>query len=288
MAQSAYSLSSTVKVNNGSSIPLIQLGVYMVSGQETMNHAVHTALGAGYRGIDSAEWYQNEREVGRAVRSFLSSPDNKASLRREDIEFTTKLKSNISYSATRKSIKRSIEESGLGYIDLYLLHSPYGGKSKRLECWRAVEDAIGEGEIKIGGVSNFGIKHLEELLASTPRVTPAVNQVEIHPFNTQSKLSKFCQKKGIVVQAWGPLVRGMRMEHHTISSLAKKYTCSPAQLLIRWSLQHGYVPLPKSVTPHRIIENGQVHDVEIEAFDMEKLDALDEHLVTDWDPTNTD
>ena len=134
----------------------------------------------------------------------------------------------------------------------------------------------------------IGKYQLEELLASQPRIKPAVNQIEIHPFNTQTGIASFCQQHDIIVQAWGPLVRGMRMTHHTIASLAKKYSCSSAQLLLRWSLQHGYVVLPKSVTKERIVENGEISDIEIREEDMEKLDGLDEHLQTSWDPTDCD
>lgn len=158
MAQT-YNLSSTITLNNGVKMPRIHLGVYMTSGNECSN-AVAAALRAGYRAIDSAEWYANEREVGSTISKFLSSKDNSAGLKREDIWFTTKLKDNASYDATRKAIKKSIEKSGLGYLDLYLLHSPYGGKARRLECWKAVEDAIRDGEVRAGGVSNFGVKHV--------------------------------------------------------------------------------------------------------------------------------
>lgn len=132
----------------------------MTSGKETST-AVSHALGAGYRAIDSAEWYANEQEVGSAIRSHLkANPD----VRREDLWFTTKLKTNNGYDATRKAIKKSVERSGLGYIDLYLLHSPYGGKAKREECWRAVVDAVQDGEVRVGGVSNFGVKHVSSTL----------------------------------------------------------------------------------------------------------------------------
>lgn len=156
MNSSTYSLASTIKLNNGLHMPRIHLGVYLTSGKETES-AVNHALDAGYRGFDSAEWYANEREVGRAIGNFLSKHED---VRRSDIWFTTKLKSNSSYDATRKAIRESLRKSGLDHIDLFLLHSPYGGKAKRLECWRAVEDAIDDGEVKAGGVSNFGIKHV--------------------------------------------------------------------------------------------------------------------------------
>jgi diketogulonate reductase-like aldo/keto reductase len=166
---STYSLASTIKLNNGIQMPHIHLGVYLTSGRETTT-AVHHALEAGYRAIDSAEWYANEREVGSAVTKFLSS-NQSSGLKREDIWFTTKLKTNSSYDATRRAVKESIRKSGLGYIDLYLLHSPYGGRSRRLECWRAVEDAIEDGEVRAGGVSNFGVKHVSTLYLSEQNIS---------------------------------------------------------------------------------------------------------------------
>ncbi|KAL2013907.1 hypothetical protein VTN00DRAFT_1432 [Thermoascus crustaceus] len=284
--KNVFSLSTKIKLPNGAPMPQIQLGVYLMSGRETEN-AVKWALEAGYRGIDCAQMYHNEREVGRAILAFLEAEKKKPNgLTREDIFFTSKLASNISYDATRRSIKESIRVSGLGYIDLFLIHAPYGGKAKRLECWRAIEDAIADKEVRSGGVSNYGVKHLKELLASNPRVFPAVNQIEVHPFNTRTEITSFCQENGIVVEAYAPLARAYRMNHPTIVSLSKKYGCTPAQLLVRWSLQHGYVPLPKSATKERIISNGQVDGFEIDEADMKTMDGLDEYLVTDWDPVD--
>jgi diketogulonate reductase-like aldo/keto reductase len=218
----------------------------------------------------------------------------------------------VSYDATRRKIKDSIRKSGLEYIDLYLLHSPYGGAQKRKECWRAVEDAVAEGEVRAGGVSNFGVRHvslslfptnrrvfyievqslmdrksqLQELLDSKPKIVPAVNQIEVHPFNTRTDITSFCKKNDIVVEAYAPLARAMRMRHPVVVKLADKYGCSPAQLMVRWSLQHGYVPLPKSSNKERIVANADIGGFEIEEKDMGVLDGLDEVLVTDWDPTD--
>ncbi|PBP16654.1 Aldo/keto reductase [Diplocarpon rosae] len=284
---SPYNLKSTIKLNNGVLMPRIHLGVYMTSGRETKS-AVTSALNAGYRAIDSAEWYANEAEVGSSILSFIQSPENKSQLKREDIWFTTKLKENRGYEATRKSIKDSIKRSELGYIDLYLLHSPYGGKKARLECWRAVEDAVEEGEVRAGGVSNFGVKHLQELISSSPRTLPAVNQIEVHPFNTRTDITSFCASHGIVVEAYAPLARALRFKDPTVVKLSRELGCTPAQLLVRWSLQHGYVPLPKSVTRERIEANADVEGFEIGEESMKALDGCDEYLVTDWDPTDCD
>jgi len=281
MAQT-FSLATRIKLNNGVFMPQIHLGVYLASQQEARK-AVQWALEAGYRGFDSAQMYRNEREVGEAIKGFLST---NTSLTRDDIWYTTKLASNGTYEATRKSIKQSLRACGLGRIDLFLLHSPYGGKKARLDSWRAVEDAIDDGEIRSGGVSNFGVKHLKELMDAEPRVIPAVNQIEVHPFNTRAEICSFCQDHGIVVEAYAPLVRALKMKHPTIIGLAKKYSCTPAQLFVRWSLQKGYVPLPKSVTKNRIIENAEIGGFNIEDTDLKMMDDLDEYLVTDWDPVD--
>ncbi|PVI07967.1 Aldo/keto reductase [Periconia macrospinosa] len=275
----SYSLASRTKLPNGLYMPTIHLGVYLTSGKETYQ-AVRWALEAGYRGIDSAQMYHNEKECGQAILDFLSSDANTESLKREHIHFTSKLASNSTYDVVRKAIKRSIKECGLGYIDLFLLHSPYGGRKARLDSWRALEDAIDDGEIRTAGVSNYGVKHLRELLVSKPRIPPAVNQIEVHPFNTRKDITSYCSEHNIVVEAYAPLVRALRMKHPTIVSLAKKYSCTPGQLLVRWSLQHGYVPLPKSVKKARIVENAEMGGFTIEDSDMQTMDGLDEYLVT--------
>lgn len=224
---------------------------------------------------------------GQAIKEFLADTSlNSKGWKREDIFFTSKLASNSDYKTARASIKQSVKTCGLGYIDLFLLHSPYGGKAARLESWKAVEDAITEGEVKIGGVSNFGVKHLEELIASKPRIMPAVNQIEVHPFNTRTAITDFCTKNSILVEAYAPLARALRMKHPTIAELSKKYQCTPAQLMVRWSCQHGFIPLPKSVSKDRIEANGKVDSFEIEDGDMKTMDSLDEYLVTDWDPVD--
>ncbi|KAI1407074.1 aldo-keto reductase family 1 member E1 [Hypoxylon sp. FL1857] len=279
-----FSLASKVKLPNGKLMPQIQLGLYMMSGREA-KAAVRWALAMGYRGFDSAQMYRNEREAGQAIREYLSS--NTEGITRADIFYTSKLASNsTSYQTVRRSIRQSVEACGLGYIDLFLLHSPYGGPEARLTSWKALEDAIEEGEVKSGGVSNYGVRHIEELMASKPRIAPTVNQIEVHPFNTQADIRATCAKYGIVVEAYAPLARAMRMRHPTIVELSKKYSCTPAQLLVRWSLQHGLVPLPKSAKRERLLENVKVGGFEISDADMEKLDGLDEKLVTDWDPTD--
>ena len=158
MAEQTFSLATRVKLNNGLTMPHIHLGVYLMSGNEA-SHAVTYALDAGYRAFDSAQMYHNEKQVGKSISEYLKQHSE---LKREDIHYTTKLASNSDYDIARKSISKSVKECGLGYIDLFLLHSPYGGKKSRLESWRAVEDAIDAGEVRIGGLSNFGEKHVSK------------------------------------------------------------------------------------------------------------------------------
>ncbi|OHW89485.1 aldo keto reductase [Colletotrichum incanum] len=274
MAPSKYTLATRLTLANGKTIPQIQLGLYMMSGRE-VTKSVPWALAAGYRGFDCAQMYHNEREAGKAIRDFLASSENTQGLKREDIFYTTKLaSSSASYDAVRKSIKQSVDVSGLGYVDLFLLHSPYGGKEARLTSWKAVEDAIDAGEVKMGGVSNYGVAHIEELMASKPRIAPVINQIEVHPFNTQTHIRETCAKHNIAIEAYAPLARGMRMKHPKILELSKN-----------WSLDHNMITLPKSVRQDRLIENADVSNFEISKEDLAAMDALDEHLVTDWDPT---
>ncbi|KAK8050257.1 Prostaglandin F synthase [Apiospora phragmitis] len=288
MSSSTFSLASKVKLYNGHMIPQIQLGLYMMSGKEVLA-SVPWALAAGYRGFDSAQMYHNEAEAGQAIRKWLESSETRRARtsrgRTSGIRRSSPVPGSTSYDAVRKSIKRSVKACGLGYIDLFLLHSPYGGPEARLTSWKAIEDAIDDGEVRSGGVSNYGI---EELMASNPRIKPAVNQIEVHPFNTQTAIRETCAKHGILVEAYGPLARAMRMKDPTILELAKKYACTPAQLMVRWSLQHGHVPLPKSARKERLIDNVKVGGFEISDEDVQRMDGLDEHLVTDWDPTDAD
>ncbi|KAF9875303.1 putative aldo/keto reductase [Colletotrichum karsti] len=278
MATTKYTLASRLTLANGKTIPQIQLGLYCMSGSEATK-TIPWALTAGYRGFDCAQMYRNERESGKAISDFLSGAENTQGLKREDIFYTTKLAScSTSYDEVRSSIKSSVEISGLGYVDLLLLHSPYGGKEARLTSWRALEDAISDGEVKMGGVSNYGSAHIEELMASKPRVAPVINQIEVHPFNTQTKIRETCAKHNIAIEAYAPLARGMRMKEPTILRLAKKYGCSAAH----WSLQHEMITLPKSVHKERLIENANVANIEISKEDMDAMDDLDEKLVTDW------
>lgn len=271
---------SFMKLNDGNSIPVLGLGVYQTPPGDVTYEAVKEALQAGYRHIDSAAFYGNEADVGRAVRD--------SGLPREDLFITTKLWSmdlrGDGYDYAIKKAENSLKQLGT-YIDLYLVHSPHHPK-ERLNIWRALEDLKQSGKVRSIGVSNYGIHHLEELLnLKTTRVVPAVNQVELHPFLQREKLVEFCFSKGICVQAYSPLAKAKRMNHPTLLELERKYKKTPAQLMIRWGLQKGYVSLPKSQRAERIRENSSIFDFEISEEDMKVLDLLDIQLTTGWDPT---
>ncbi|KAK6334296.1 hypothetical protein TWF730_003510 [Orbilia blumenaviensis] len=281
--QEAFTANTCLTLSNGQKIPQIQLGVWESYDEECYN-AVKWALEAGYRGIDSAEWYENEAVCGRAINEYLTA----TSTPRSSIFFTTKLRNNVSYSATRTAIKRSLKECNLGYIDLYLIHAPYGGPMIREEIYRAVLDAVKEGEVMGWGVSNYGIRHLQEILEKFPEHPPLVNQIELNPFNTQSEIVEFCRRNGIVLQAYTPLAKSGRFENEVLKEVAAGYEGKrSAEVMIKWGLQEGFVSLPKSVAEGRIVGNLKGSEGwGLEEGDMVKLRSLDEHLVTEWDPTD--
>ncbi|KAI0661683.1 Aldo/keto reductase [Cubamyces menziesii] len=274
-------IDTKLKLRDGNEIPVMGFGTYEMEGKEAYN-AVRWALEAGYRHIDSAEWYYNEAECGRAIKDFCAATGTP----RQDVFFTTKLMSNNGYAAAKASLRKSLKACGLGYIDLYLIHSPIGGPQKRADSWKAAVEAKAEGLVRSIGVSNYGVRHLQEMVDAGVEL-PAINQIDLHPFMTRTDIVAFCKEHNIALEAWGPLVRGLRFRHPKIVELARKYNKEPAQILLRYSLQKGYIPLPKSSSKARIQSNLQVCDFELTEEEIGELDALDEYLITDWDPTNT-
>ncbi|KAI0633292.1 Aldo/keto reductase [Trametes polyzona] len=259
-------------------MPCLGFGVYQ---NYTTHDSVLEAFQAGYRHIDSAQAYRNEAHVGTAFRA--------SGLRREDVFITTKCISKThGYESTLRAVDISLERFGMDYIDLYLIHDPFKGKALRLETYRALLEAQKAGKIHTVGVSNFGVRHLEEI-RSAGLPLPAVNQIELHPFCQQTPIVTYCREHGIVVQAYSPLVRG-KMDHPVFRELAAKHGRDPAQILLRWSLQKGFVPLPKSATPARIRSNADIYDFELDAGDIALLDALDrgkDGAVT-WNPVDAE
>lgn len=265
----------TKTLPSGHVIPDVALGVYQsVPGPETYN-AVLAALKLGYRHIDTATYYDNEEDVGKAVRD--------SGVPREEIFVTSKYwKAKWSYQEVVDAVRLSNKKLGLDYIDLYLLHAPFD-PATRHEAWKALEDMQTEGVVRDIGVSNFGEKHLQKL-AETWRVKPAVNQVELHPWLPRTDLVKYCEAQGILMEAYSPLARAQKMDDPELIAIAGELQATPAQVLIAWSLAKGFITLPKSVKEHRIKENLDAAQLKLSDAQVAKLDYPDSYVVTAWDP----
>jgi diketogulonate reductase-like aldo/keto reductase len=262
-------------LNNGVTVPRMALGVFRSGAGAGTRDAVSAALSAGYRHIDTAQIYRNEAEVGASVRA--------SGIPRAEIFVTTKLwNEDHGYDQTLRACTRSLAALKLDHIDLYLVHWPAEGK--RRETWRAMETLLGDGRCRAIGVSNFMPRHLDELLehAVTP---PAVNQFEIHPFLQQRDVVERCRAANIGVAAYSPLTKGLHLADPQLVEIAGRVGRHPAQVLLRWSLQKGYVVVPKSATPARIAENLTAFSFELDESTMQALDALDSGRRTAWDPT---
>ncbi len=261
----------------GRAIPQLGFGVFQIRPGDETRAAVTSALVAGYRHVDTAAIYRNEPDVGTAIRA--------SGLPAGSVWLTTKLANADQGAATaRRAFEGSLRRLGFDAVDLYLLHWPH---ERRLESWRVLEQLHAEGLARTIGVSNFLVRHLDELLASAS-VPPAVNQIELSPFLYRSREDTLrrCADAGIVVEAYSPLTKGRRLDDSTVSTIADEVGRTPAQVLIRWSLQKGFVVLPRSSNPHRIAENAAVFDFALEDGQMARLDALDEGLTTGWDPAH--
>ncbi len=265
-----FSLDSRAVLNSEVEIPRLGLGVYQSPPGKTTERAVQYALMIGYRLIDTAQLYSNEVDVGRAVR--------KSEVSRDEVFITTKVwNSDQGYESTLQAFNKSLKRLDLSYLDLYLIHWPVSGMSE--ETWKAMVRLLQEQKIRAIGVSNYDIGDLSQLMQSSD-VLPAVDQVEFHPFLYQERLLRFCERNSIQMEAYSPLTRGTQIDHPTIAAVADKYRKTPAQVLIRWSLQHGMVVIPKSIHEARILENSKVFDFELEPEDMKILNSLNENLRT--------
>lgn len=280
---SSYTLSSKVKLQTGYEMPVLGYGVYQTPYDVCESVVLH-ALKAGYRHVDSARVYRNEKPCVEAI--------NKSGLQREDIFFTSKIgPKDMGYEKAKKAIEASFAETGLDYADLFLIHAPYGGKDAREGTWRALVEAQKAGKIRSIGVSNYGVHHLDELkeyiATSGLSAKIDVGQWEIHPWLPRQDIVKWAQDNGVVVQAWSPLVRSERSNEDVLAKIGKKHNKTWAQVLVRWSLQKGFVPLPKSVTPERIDQNKDVFDFQLDDEDMQQLDFPDSYSPCSWDPTTS-
>jgi len=260
-------------LNTGASIPQLGLGVWQTPGAIATD-VVSFALRNGYRHVDTARIYGNESEVGAGLRA--------GGVPRDQVFVTTKLwNDDQGYDSTLRAFEASARRLGLDYIDLYLLHWPVAGR--RLDSWRALERLHAEGRARAIGVSNFMVPHLEELLG-VAKVVPAVDQIEISPFLQQRETRAFCARHGIVVEAYSPLTHGRRLNDGVVVAAAERAGRSPAQVLLRWAVQHGLVVLPKSTHEDRVVENAAIFDFTLDAQTMAALDDCEEGLVTGWDP----
>ncbi|MBC8743738.1 aldo/keto reductase [Lactobacillus sp. Marseille-P7033] len=258
----------TVRLNNGVEMPTLGFGVFQVPDLSQAEKAVSEAIETGYRLIDTAAAYQNEEAVGKAIKN--------SSVNRDDIFVTSKLwVSDFNYERAKKGIDNSLQKLGLDYMDLYLLHQPYGDT---MGAWRALEEAQKEGKIRAIGVSNFYADQLQDLMLTMP-VKPAVNQIEVNPWYQQDAEVKFAQGQDVRVEAWAPFAEGKHniFTNETIAEIAAKYGKSNGQIILRWLLQRGITVIPKSVHQKRIAENIDVFDFELSDDDMQKMASLDKN-----------
>lgn len=263
----------TIELNNGIQVPVMGFGTYQSNESEGIE-AISFAIKNGYRLIDTAAFYHNEEIIGKGIKA--------SGVPREELFVTTKLwRDSLGYENAIYELNRSLERLDLDYIDLYLIHWPANQlnyenwKKVNADTWRALEHLQAEGKIKSIGVSNFWEEQLKALL-ETARVIPAVNQIEFHPGFWQPELLELCHKNNIAVEGWSPLARGTVFQEETLQEIASNHNKSVAQVCLRWAIQHDVIPIPKSTTNNRILENLEVFDFELSADEMYKVDHLPE------------
>lgn len=272
--QVGSSLTSTITLNDGVQMPLFGLGTYLSEPGKSTEEAVTSAVQQGYKLIDTAQFYANEADCGQGVKR-AGQPD---------IFMVTKVKSdNHGYDKTVSSVKESLTKLGTNSVDLVLIHSPFGGKN--VESYKALHDLKKQGLIRSAGVSNFGIAHLEGLKnAGLP--SPSVNQIELHPYHRNEDIVKYCRDHDIAVMGYCPLTRCKKMDDPDLVTIANKHNKSIAQVLIRWSVQQGFITIPKSTNPGRILENTKVFDFNLSEDELKSLDGKPD-FICGWDPTTS-
>lgn len=257
--------SPSIALNDGNSIPQVGLGVWQTPPEDT-ERAVATALDAGYRHVDTAAGYFNEREVGQAVA--------KSGVPRDEVFLTTKLwNADQGYDSTLTAFDASMERLGVDRLDLYLIHWPMPAKNTFVDTFKAFAHLRDQGRISSIGVSNFEPEHLR-ILVDTTGIVPAVNQIELHPLLQQQELREVHAQLGITTEAWSPLGQGSLLTNPTVVAVAEAHGKTPAQVLIRWHMQLGNIVIPKSVTPERIVSNFDVFDLELSEQDMASISSL--------------
>ena len=265
----------TITLNNGVEIPQLGFGVFQIEPEQT-REATLTALEVGYRHIDTAQMYGNEKEVGQAVRD--------SGLAREDLFVTSKLNNGFhAYDDALGAFEQSLKDLDIDYLDLFLVHWPLPGVGDYVETWQAMEKMYESGRVKAIGVSNFQTTHLNRLAAETT-ITPAVNQIEIHPYLGNEEVRAYDAEHGIATEAWSPIAKGQVLEDPTITRIAQNLGRTPAQVTLRWHVQRGDIVFPKSVTRSRVEENFALFDFELSTEDMTSITALDRGERTGPDP----
>jgi 2,5-diketo-D-gluconate reductase A len=268
------SMVPTVTLNNGVQMPILGFGVYQVPDPEECERSVSEAIRTGYRSIDTATAYRNEEAVGRAIK--------RGGVTRDELFVTTKLWiQDAAYDAARKAFDVSLQRLGLEYLDLYLIHQPYGDI---YGAWRAMQELLREGRVRAIGVSNFQPDRVMDLIVHN-EVTPQVNQIETHPFHQQVETQRFLQENGVQIESWGPFAEGRNnlFQNELLRSLAAKHKKSVAQVVLRWLIQRGVVAIPKSVHRERIAENFDVFDFELSPEDMQAIASLDQKVSSFFD-----
>lgn len=273
MAKTITDIQGSFVLSNGVKMPYFGLGVFQ---SDDVTNSVIKALDCGYRHIDTASIYNNEQEVGSAIKQHA--------INREDIFVVSKVwNSHQGYDNTIKAFNQSLKRLKMDYLDLYLIHWPE--KNKFVETWKGLEYLYKEGLVKAIGVSNFMKNHLDELLP-TCSIIPMVNQMEFHPYLVQQELIDYCNQKGIQYEAWSPLMRGKILEIDLLNKLSKKYGKTIVQIVLRWNLQKGIVTIPKSSNPKRIKSNADLFDFEISQTDFDSIESLDRNFRIGPDPNN--
>lgn len=262
----------TVQFYNGRTMPKIGLGTYGVKDSDECRESVKHAIEQGYRSIDTAMIYGNEETVGQGIKEGLKS----TGLSREDLFITSKLwLTDFGRQNVEEAYRQSVEKLGLDYLDLYLMHWPGTNEAVMIDSWRGMEDLYKQNQVKNIGVSNFTPEHFEALLAQVS-IKPVINQVEFHPYLTQNKLRKYLEAQNIIMESWSPLMNSQILHDDVINEVANEVGKTPAQVVIRWNIQHDVVVIPKSVTPHRIEENLDVWNFELSDNQMERIDQLNQ------------